>query len=117
MEQYAIQFFSVVINIILLYAFNRYNDKQKETYKKQIAIENGLRSLLRDRIIYQSLHHIKVGLVSVEDIDNITSLYNAYKDLNGNGAVDNVYNKLLSLPTVTLHSEISHDSETVVQEH
>lgn len=104
-EQYIVQLFSVVINIVLLYAFNKYNDRQKESYKKQVAVENGLRSLLRDRIIHCSLHHIKQGHVTVEDVDNVTSLYNAYKDLGGNGAVKNVYNQLLSLPTITLHTD------------
>ena len=105
MEQYIVQLFSVVINIVLLYAFNKYNDRQKESYKKQVAIENGLRSLLRDRIIHCSLHYIKQGHITIEDVDNITSLYNAYKDLGGNGAVTNVYNQLLSLPTITLHTD------------
>ena len=106
MEQYLVQLFSVVINIVLLYAFNKYSERQKHSYNKQVAIENGLCSLLRDRLIHCCLYHIKQGSITVEDLDNITSLYKAYKDLQGNGAVESMYKQLLSLPVVTLHTQV-----------
>ena len=103
MEQYIIQIFSVVLNILLLYGFKKYNERQKSNEVKQQAIENGLRSLLRDRIIQSCISYMKQGNVLVEDMDNVTQMYNAYKDLGGNGAVEAVYKKFLSLPSINVH--------------
>lgn len=103
MEQYVIQAFSVILNIILLYGFKKYNERQKDSELKQKAIENGLKSLLRDRIVQSCVHYMKQGNVLIEDMDNITQLYKAYKDLGGNGAVEAIYNKFLSLPSINVH--------------
>lgn len=103
MESYLVQLFSVILNIILLYGFRKYTDRQKDTEKRQNAIENGLRSLLRDRVVQSCLKYTKQGHVPIEELDNITSMYNAYKDLNGNGAAEAIYNRFLMLPTVETH--------------
>ena len=103
MESYLIQIFSVVLNIILLYGFKSYIGKQKETEKRQNAIENGLRSLLRDRIIQSCFKYTKQGHVPIEELDNVTSMFQAYQDLNGNGAAEAIYKRFLTLPTIESH--------------
>ena len=103
MESYLIQLFSVVLNIILLYGFKNYISKQKETERRQNAIENGLRSLLRDRIIQSCFKYTKQGHVPIEELDNVTAMFNAYKDLNGNGATEAIYNRFLTIPTIESH--------------
>ena len=103
MESYLIQLFSVVLNIVLLYGFKNYIGRQKEAERRQNAIENGLKSLLRDRIIQSCFKYTKIGHVPIEELDNITSMFNAYQDLNGNGAAKAIYERFLSLPTVESH--------------
>lgn len=100
MENYLIQVFSVVLNIVLLYGFRRYTERQRITEIKQKAIENGLRSLLRDRIIQSCVKYTKQGNVPMEELENVTGMYNAYKGLEGNGAAEAIYNKFLNLPTI-----------------
>ena len=100
MEAYLIQMFSVVLNIVLLYGFKQYVARQRKTEQKQEAIENGLRSLLRDRIIQSCVKYMKQGNVPVEELENVTHMYDAYRGLDGNGAAEAIYKQFLVLPTV-----------------
>lgn len=103
MEEYLVQLFSVVLNIVLLYGFKRYIDRQKDTEKRQNAIENGLRSLLRDRIVRTCISYTKQGHVPVEELEIVTDMFEAYKELKGNGATEAIYKRFLTLPTIDTH--------------
>ena len=108
MEQYLFQVFSVVLNIVLLYGFRKYTERQQKNEIKQKAIEDGLRSLLRDRIIQSCIKYSKEGHAPLEELDNVTSMFNAYKGLDGNGATEAIYRKFLNLPTVDLSKYGEH---------
>jgi hypothetical protein len=101
-ESYLIQVFSVVLNIVLLYGFRKYTERQRRTEIKQRAIEDGLRSLLRDRIVQKCVQYTKLGHVPVEELENVTSMFEAYKGLEGNGAAEAIYHKFLNLPTINV---------------
>lgn len=103
MEQYVVQLFSVIINIALLWIFQRYTKKQSDTNKKQAALEKGMRSLLRDRIVQSCIKYSKQGNVPMEELDNITNMFSAYTDLGGNGATKSIYERFLNLPTIDIH--------------
>lgn len=103
MEEYLVQMFSVVLNIILLYGFKRYIEKNKSTEERQTAIENGLRSLLRDRIVKTCMTCAKQGHVPIEELEIVTDMFEAYKKLKGNGATEAIYNRFLTLPTIDTH--------------
>lgn len=103
MEEYLVQLFSVVLNIVLLYGFKRYLEQQKNTEERQTAIENGLRSLLRDRIVKSCISYTRQGHVPIEELENITGMFEAYKDLKGNGATEAIYKRFLTLPTIDTH--------------
>lgn len=100
MEAYLIQMFSVVLNIVLLYGFKQYIARQRKTELKQAAIENGLRSLLRDRIVQSCVKYTRQGNVPIEELESVTGMFEAYKGLDGNGAAEAIYHRFLSLPTV-----------------
>lgn len=99
LEAYLIQVFSVVLNIVLLYGFRKYTERQRKTEAKQLAIENGLRSLLRDRIIQSCVSYTKQGFIPMDELENITGMFEAYKGLDGNGAAEAIYKRVLNLPT------------------
>lgn len=107
MEAYIIQLFSVVLNVIILYGFNRYISRQHDSEKKQQAIENGLKSLLRDRIVQSCVHNMKQGYVLLEDMNNITEMFNAYKNLGGNGVTEEIYQRFLKLPSTSFYEHIN----------
>lgn len=103
MEAYLIQLFSVVLNIILLYGFQQYIKRQNKTEQKHAAIEKGLRSLLRDRIVRSCMNYLKQGHVPVDELGIVTDMYEAYHNLKGNGATEAIYKQFLTLPTVDVH--------------
>lgn len=103
MEEYLVQLFSVVLNIVLLYGFKRYIEKQKDTDARQTAIESGLRSLLRDRIVRACISYAKQGHVPIEELETVTDMFEAYKNLKGNGATEAIYKRFLTLPTIDTH--------------
>lgn len=100
MEQYVVQIFSVVLNIVLLYGFNKYLEKHRNTVTRYNAIENGIKCLIKAKIFHNYSVYVKQGFIPIEEMHNITELYEAYKDLQGNGTVDVVYKHILEIPVI-----------------
>ena len=74
-------------------------DSEKETERKESeAIREGIRAVLRDRILQAYNHFRAKGIISVAQLDNISNMYLAYHNLGGNGVVTDVYKKLLRIP-------------------
>lgn len=73
------------------------DDKEKER-KESEAIKQGIRAVLRDRIL-QAYNHFSVkGKIKIEELENISNMYIAYHNLGGNGVVTSIYNKVLEIP-------------------
>lgn len=71
--------------------------KKLEDYK---AVELGMRSLLRDRIVQaynHSVHHR--GYCPIYEKENVTNMYEQYHNLGGNGTITELYEELMELPT------------------
>lgn len=100
MEQYIIQIFSVVLNIVILYGFNKYLENHNNAIKRYKAIENGLKGLIKSKIFHDYTVYVKQGFIPVEEMHRITELHDAYKDLQGNGTVDVLYQHILKIPVV-----------------
>ena len=66
--------------------------------KKQAAVRDGVRAILRDRILQNYNHYCEKGWAPFYAVENVTNMYNAYHDLDGNGAVTEIYHKFLKLP-------------------
>lgn len=74
-------------------------ESEKEAERKEAeAIREGIRAVLRDRIIQAYNHFRAKGVISVAQLDNISNMYLAYHNLGGNGVVTDVYKKLLRIP-------------------
>ena len=81
----------------------RKREAQKEKEEKQRreeseAIRNGIRAVLRDRILQGYNHFKQKGIISLAQLDNISNMYMAYHNLGGNGVVTSVYHKLMEIP-------------------
>lgn len=70
-------------------------------FKKQAAIRNGVRAILRDRILNAYNHYYDKGYAPFYAIENVTNMYQAYHRLGGNGAVTEIYHKFLKLPQIS----------------
>lgn len=73
--------------------------KFKEEISEQKAQREGLKSLLRDRIIQSYNHYMELKRIPIYARENVESMYNAYHSLGGNGTVTNLVETLKALPT------------------
>ena len=73
--------------------------KQESMQIQQEATQNGVKALLRDRIIATYDLHIDKGYMSIYSRENLDEMYKEYKKLKGNGVVDHLIEELNELPT------------------
>lgn len=67
--------------------------------KAQRAIQDGVQSLLRDKIIALYNKYSELGYMPIYEKENLQHLFEAYKALNGNGCIDNLKKDMDELPT------------------
>lgn len=70
-------------------------------FKKQKAVREGMRAILRDRILHAYDKYSKKGFAPFAAVENVTNMYVAYHNLGGNGPVTKIYNKFMQLPQVS----------------
>lgn len=71
----------------------------KKKFKRQEAVEVGLQALLRNEIVKEYNHWIEKGHCPIYARDNIKNMYTQYHGLGQNGVIDDLYEKILDLPT------------------
>ena len=76
-----------VINNILI------NRKDKKSVERQAML-----ALLHDRLYRLCQNYIKQGYVTVDQLDNLTYLWQPYERLGGNGTGKKLYDQVLELP-------------------
>ena len=74
-------------------------NKLSKDKKKDRAIENAVQALLRNELIRRYREYEEKGEISILDKENITHMYEEYKNLGGNGTVEKLYKELLDLHT------------------
>lgn len=74
-------------------------NKLSRNKKKDRAIENAVQALLRNELIRRYREYEEKGEISILDKENITHMYEEYKNLGGNGTVEKLYSELLDLHT------------------
>lgn len=73
--------------------------RQKELDKRQDAVEDGLRSLLRAEIIRTYEKTRERGYCPIYSKESISHCADAYGELNGNGVVPGLVDFILAAPT------------------
>lgn len=63
------------------------------------SAKNGVKALLRDRIIDQYNKYSDRGFIPIYARESIAQMYMEYKNLGGNGAIEHLVEKLHDLPT------------------
>lgn len=72
---------------------------QKDRKARQ-ALQDGVKALLKDRIIQMYSICKSKGFCTLQDREGLESLYKSYHDgLHGNGTVTDVYNAVRAMPT------------------
>lgn len=69
----------------------------REQTKRIELMEEGIQSILHDRI-YQACHFfISRGWVCISDLKNLEHLYEPYRQMGGNGTAKELYERVLDL--------------------
>ena len=66
---------------------------------KNEATQNGVKALLRDRIIATYDLYMDKGYMPIYARENLDEMYKEYKKLKGNGVIDHLKDELNELPT------------------
>lgn len=66
---------------------------------QQENLRYGVLALLRNSLIRNYNDYMHRGYVPIYAMDSIETMYQAYRDLGGNGAVTKLYQELKELPT------------------
>lgn len=68
-------------------------------YKKLMnATKNGVQALLKAKIIEKYNDYNIIGKMTIYDKETVNLLYNEYKNLNGNGVIDKLFDELQKIP-------------------
>lgn len=103
---------SSVLSGIILYKFKEKNsvdkEDQKERIKRQNALENAIKCMLRDRMIQAYNYHIKSGhSVQRDEYNNFVDMATAYETLSGgNGYIKTIVDKYTNAPLAGKEGEI-----------
>ena len=66
--------------------------------KQNRAVKDGLRAILRDRLLQAFQHCAKQGFADSDDRQNFENMYVQYHALGGNGVIDDLRRKFFDLP-------------------
>ena len=75
------------------------------------ALKDGVRSMTSDRLIQSCNFTNSVGVVTIQQLNNITSLYDSYHTLGGNGTITALVRQIQSLKIVDEEEFKRHKKE------
>ena len=77
-------------------------EEAKQIRKKSDALD---KAILHDALYFDCKRAIDNKCVTLYELENIESLFKAYRSVNGNGTIEKMYNKVTKLPVVTADGE------------
>lgn len=89
---------SVVVEIIR-WIRDTVNDHKREQEKEDV-LKEAMRVLLRDRILHLCTKYVDAGEVPHKHYESLYDLYKSYKNLNGNGFIDDEMDRVKELPRI-----------------
>ena len=87
-----------IVAAMMVAGYQRVSKHMRHAQKKDRALDDGMRALLRDRIISACDHYLENGFAPVYARENITSMYDAYHSLGGDGIVTDMVQQTMKLP-------------------
>lgn len=81
---------------------NERKEEAKQIRKKSDTLD---KAILHDALYFDCKRAINNKSVTLYELENIESLFKAYKSVNGNGTIEKMYNKVVKLPVVTADGE------------
>ena len=82
---------------LLLTIFTWCRARFSKAEKENSALKDGMRALLRDRLLNSYKNYYTQGYCDIDDKENWENMYAQYKALGGNGVITKIHEKLLTL--------------------
>lgn len=98
MSEYWMQFVFLIVTGLFSWRLNTMKCKVQKTVIKFSALELGMQSMLRDRIIQAYNKYIEQKWIPIYAMDSILKLFESYELLGGNGTIHNLVDELKDLP-------------------
>lgn len=95
---YWLEFLFGIISSAFALSFKTLTKKFKQQASRQKALEQGVQALLRNELIRRYREYETKGEITILDKENISHMYEEYKNLGGNGTVAKMYEEILELP-------------------
>ncbi len=96
---------SSVLSVVVAYLGKKIAKEQErrdaaedKITKEELALKNGIRAILRDRLLYVCSQCEVKGSITVEQLENVSELFESYSALGGNGAAKKIFEDTLKLP-------------------
>ena len=83
----------------LAFAYRQLSKRMKAATAENDAIRQGLRALLRDRLIQQHNYYMEKGCWPIYARDSMLDMFRQYTSLGGNGAITSIIKDMDDLPT------------------
>lgn len=99
MWEFIARYWLEVLFGVLVALFTYFYRRLSKRVKRLGAVELGVQALLRDRIVQTYNHYNDKGYWPIYARENFDALYQQYKALGGNGAVESLCGILKELPT------------------
>ncbi|MFW7373899.1 hypothetical protein [Vagococcus fluvialis] len=80
------------------YKFEKMKGDKASVDTRLSNLEHANLAMLHNKIYVQCAKHLEEGFISIADLDDLDYLFNAYKNLGGNGTGEILYNKVKALP-------------------
>lgn len=104
-SQYWIQWIFGIAGGILVALYNSLRKKVKQQREEGEAIKNGMKALLSRQLVADCESAIREGYASIQYKNALKEIYACYHALGGNGAVTQLFNSFMTLPTVPKEGE------------
>jgi hypothetical protein len=89
-SEYWLQFLCSLLSALLLKTYATIKTSIKETEKKQTAIQNGVVSLLKERISRTHSQCVRLGYCPINVLESIELVYNQLRELDPSATYDDL---------------------------
>jgi hypothetical protein len=87
------------LEVLFSLVFAGFGGVIKHIFTQFKAVKLGMQAMLRNSIIDKYNHYTEQGFIPIYGLENVTSMYDQYHELGGNGTITRLYNELKELPT------------------
>lgn len=96
---YWVEWVCIGFSTLLCFTYRSLAKRFREEREINIAMREGMKALLHDRIIEKCEKCLTKGHCTTDDMDEIIYSYTPYKALNGNGSAERIFGQVKELPT------------------